>query len=362
MLVMIDGVAEVECMNGRKVGYLAAGASFNEVLALGLFGTRTATIRAVETCRVLAVTASALQRALNKEENTEAQVAFDELQRSRKQQVEEGLPITALPIVCSADDLCAQAIALQAERLELESGALCEMLSSHDPCGIHFLILASGDAVLESVFNRGDDSSDAKPWEVMTLGAGALVPEALAAFYSSRIRATTACVAYRVRQFDFLLAIESCPVGFQWLPHFRMVESEFHTKLLSRLQAGKGVALGLQPHPSDPDIQDWGSRRVTAIGRARKKKTAVLKDFQSILPAYMYGGFLDALPIVPPGFVDSRPSSRGSSREFGSTMASTLRRDASAPELRDTRKQRLRQAGDSGRTQLPQIAPRARAC
>jgi len=344
MLVLLEGMAEVEAKVGAKIGRLTEGATFGEVAALGLFSTRTVTVRALKPCRVVPVPGKVLQRALSESEMEEVRAAFEHLVASRREQVTKGLPISALPIGVRADDVCARAVALQAERVDLDPDEIWSPIHDYDPCGPHFGVLVRGRAVMET-------ASEGRM--VQALVPGALFPEGPAAEYGVHVRALTACEGYRVRQVDFLVAVYSVPSSQEWFYRFKLLERETRSHLCARLSAVRGVSTGVQEHPSDADIHDWKNRRLKAIERARKMK---------VEKAHL-AGKLPTMSNVPRALVDmqlrkqakeemkhrrppsqastaaSRPPSQAASMMSlrPISQASSMSRTSSAPHLQQPR-------------------------
>lgn len=263
MLVVLEGTAEIQAKSGAKIGHLTEGASFGEVAALDLFPCRTATIKAVGRCRILNVTSKALSRAIKCSPEELIRVAFPRLVESRRNQVQRGLPMCALPISARPDDVCVRAVALQAERIDLAPGQTWVPLPDSDTCGPHFGILVKGKAVLETI----EESR-----LVTVLSPGSLLPEGMAAEFRTHCRAITHCEAYRVRQNDFLVAVYSMPSAQEWFYRFRLLDKQVRAHLSSRLSAVRGVTEGIMPHPSDDDIHEWKTRRQKAMEKARRMK------------------------------------------------------------------------------------------
>mmetsp|Transcript_38008 Transcript_38008/g.60223 ORF Transcript_38008/g.60223 Transcript_38008/m.60223 type:complete len:559 (-) Transcript_38008:190-1866(-) len=263
MLVLLDGQADVEAKSGAKIGRIKQYATFGAVSALNLFSCRTVTLKAVGKCRVLHVTAKAFWRALDVLEEPLLSSAFSNLVESRHEQVRIGAPLTALPIQARADDVCVRAVALQAQRIDLAPGDFWEPLPDDHPCGPHFGIMVKGKALLETTEEKR---------LVTALTPGSLFPEGLAAAYNTRARAVTHCEAYRIRQYDFLVAVYSMPSAQDWFYRFRLMERQTIMHLKSRLSSVKGVTDVILPHSCDSVLHEWKARREHAIERARHLK------------------------------------------------------------------------------------------
>eukprot|EP00930_Biecheleria_cincta_P039316 TRINITY_DN27038_c0_g1_i1.p1 TRINITY_DN27038_c0_g1~~TRINITY_DN27038_c0_g1_i1.p1 ORF type:complete len:1590 (+),score=278.54 TRINITY_DN27038_c0_g1_i1:75-4844(+) len=298
MLVVLEGQAQVEAQDGSPIGVYRKGASLGEMVALSLFGEYPATIRAMTDCRVLMVTASALRRALSLPHRTETErQRFKNIVAGRRGQVAHGLPMSALPISIAEDDLCAEAIALQAEEFLLEPGDCWNPLPDDTPWGAAFAVVGDGRGLLELASANprlrrlgGVDSSPAVP--VLSLTTGSLILEGLAAAYGCRVRALSALKIYRVRyvDFDVSVSLESC--SQDWLARFRMLESDIRIQLDHRGGSARGVVDALVVHPCDDDLHKYRARRQKAIGLSRKTKlqlgslmAAVPQDRSVQLPA-----------------------------------------------------------------------------
>lgn len=252
MLLIVEGEAEVLATSGEQLGCFKDGASFGDVTALGLFGTRTVSVRALSRCRVLKVTAKVLQRA------EPAREAVRILVESRKEQVRQGLPLTALPLNLRPNDAGVLSLAMQAERVDLRAGDMWETAGESDPCGLHYLVLAHGRAQLEL-----EDRF------VVHFVPGALVLEGVVAEYGAKIRAHTKCEFYRFREVD-LLALG--PAAKDWFDRFRLLEHNTRKHVSARLLSCRNAERVSAEHPSDGHIHDWKVRREKALDRASRMK------------------------------------------------------------------------------------------
>ncbi|CAE8640279.1 unnamed protein product, partial [Polarella glacialis] len=370
MLVLLEGSAQIESRQGAPLAVLSPGASLGEVAALGLYLTRPSTVRAISNCRVLVITARALQRALSLPARTEEEKeAFKELVADRKKQVSFGWPLSALTVGIAQDDRCARAVALQAERFSLKPDELWMPLSDQATGGRVFSVIVKGRALLEMPSENQDlrklGGIDGSPAVAVTqLFEGSLVLEGLAAAYGTRVRAITAVEVYRVRYIDFDVAVDATPSAQEWMPRFRMLEADVKKQLNHRGPGAQGVVSGLKPHSSDPDIHQWRARRNKAIGKARTK----------VRP----GGGLHSSngnpcvlsPWVPLEDITTNSSRREMSARlqdsstFTSSIAS-LRRDFSAPDLKHARSKfgASTESGQSGGSpssasvRLPRLTP-----
>ncbi|CAK0870873.1 unnamed protein product, partial [Prorocentrum cordatum] len=212
MLVLLEGTADVETKDGEVLGSLRAGASVGEVALMGLFPLRLATLRATKACCVLPVTEKALRRALAEISDNGArrsELALAELAEQRRSQVQQGLPMTGLPLRVTEDNICVRAIALQAMRISLAPNQVWACLPASHPSGPHFGVLASGRAVIEMRL----EETPSKRIKVLPLNPGDLLMEDVAAEFGMELRATSACEGYRVRRVDFRTATTRAPAA-----------------------------------------------------------------------------------------------------------------------------------------------------
>eukprot|EP00435_Cladocopium_sp_Y103_P057461 s146_g19.t1 len=162
MIVLLEGEARIEAQNGTCIDYYDAGSSFGEMAMLGLMKTNPATVRAATACRTLAVRQSALRRSLDLPTRTPSE--------------RQDEPISALKHRGDDDDLCAKAIALQAELKPLKPGESWTLEE-----GGCFCVVTEGRAILELASDNerlrrlGGDETPAVP--VMPLAQGSLVLE-----------------------------------------------------------------------------------------------------------------------------------------------------------------------------------------
>lgn len=259
MLVLLDGRAKVETKTGLHIGTLTAGATFGAAAALGLFETRPSTLRAAVNCRVLIITGGAIRKLLESPEAKEASREMDMLIQSRRQQVEKGLPITALPLHVTAEDLCAKAIALNAERFQLAPGSAWEPHPDSGPCGPHVAVLAKGRGMLEIVSDKRT---------VMSVGPGSLLVEGLLAEHGAQFRASKACEIYSMRRCDIAAAVDAMTSAQGWFLRFRLLEKEVRQDSTLRLQSAHGASVCLVPHQFSDDLKQWKLWREECVTRA----------------------------------------------------------------------------------------------
>ncbi|CAK0820128.1 unnamed protein product, partial [Prorocentrum cordatum] len=286
MLVLLEGTADVESSEGEVLGSLKAEAAIGEVALLGLFPLRLATLRATRACCVLHVTEKALRRALAELSDAGARKserALAELAEQRRAQVQQGLPMTCLPLRVGQDNICVRAIALQARRISLAPRQTWECLPATHPSGPHFCVLASGRAVIE----MRHEEDPGRRIKVLALNPGDLFMEDVASEFGMEVRATSVCEVFRVRKVDFRTAMARAPAAAeQWYPHFRMLEVEAVKVLRSRGQNVCGQLQDCQEHPNSEGIQLWKRRRDRAIARAPRR----------VLPAVLHS---DSQPDLP---------------------------------------------------------------
>lgn len=336
MLIVLEGQAQAETQNGEPLGVYRTGSSLGEMAALGLLESRPATIRASTASKVLVVKWRALERALSLPDRTEAErLSFEGLLAGRREQVARGLPMSALPINIKEDDLCAKAIAIQAEEILIQPGECWMPLSDRTPWGASFTILTEGQGVLELASENqrlrrlgGVDSSPAVP--VLALATGSLILEGMVAAYGCRVRALTATKAYRVRYIDFDIAVhlESC--SSEWLARFRMLESNMAQQLTHRGSSARGVVDAFMENPCDDEIHDLRDRKKKAVSLARKAKMKT-----------------DRMDSVLGGSSISMARTGSTSRLLPAKGGKMLRKDMSAPCLSKSSRDRLKLGASS---------------
>jgi len=243
--------------------------------------------------------------------------------------------MSALPINIKEDDLCAKAIALQAEEIVIQPEECWMPLSDHTPWGASFTILTEGRGLLELASENprlrrlgGVDSSPAVP--VLALARGCLILEGMVAAYGCRVRALTAIKAYRVRYIDFDVAVhlESC--SSDWLARFRMLESDMAQQLTHRSSSARGVVDALVEHPCDDEIHDLRDRKQKAVRLARRAKMKT-DGMDSV-----FGG--SSIPMSRTG---------STSRLLPSKGGKTLRKDFSAPSFSKSSRERVKLGASS---------------
>lgn len=259
MVCLLDGLADVETMQGAKVGELRGGAAFGEAAVLGLLSTRTGTVRAVKKCRVLPVSRGAFQRGLSLPEAKCTKDKFCHLLVERQRQVERGLPLAPLCPAASPQCIAARAIALQAEALDLQPGQSWDFFPDDGPNGPHYGVLAQGKARLETT-HQGRRAG--------IVYAGTLLQEGLYAKHDVRLVADTRCVGYRISRIDFFLAVAAAPTKPAWLDRFMLLEKDAREQAEMRLLATKGADHCRDRHPADAHIAQWSRRKDAALTRS----------------------------------------------------------------------------------------------
>lgn len=317
MFVLLAGTLEVCTRMGEVVGTITGGASFGEVSVLDLFPMRTATLRATESSRALEVPREAIESPMERDAETWglSKEALEQIAEDRRDQVERGLPMCALPIGVGVEDVAVRAIALQAERIDLAPGEIWQPLLDTSPGGPHFGVLAHGRAVLE----LGSDGRS-----VMPMVAGGLFLEGLAAEFGARLRATSACEGYRIRCVDFQVAVSSIPVAFGWYYRYQLLEKETRQHVRVRLTSEIGFVKSKESHPSDDGIREWKARRQDSMNRARHLRRERAHE-------------QNGLPLTPP-FAEQRAtcprphsSPAGRSGNLSRTCSSQPGRPGSSP-------------------------------
>jgi len=263
MQLLLSGEAMLESKDGTDIAPLGEGASYGEINLLGLFHSRMATLRATSDCRVLEVTRAALRQVLDLPENANMHRAFEILVTSRHEQIAKGLPLSALPLNVPHDNLFVRAVALLAERMDVEAGQEWDARPDSDACGPHTCVLAKGRAAVETASGR----------LVVTLVPGSIAADGLIHEHGAHYRAERHCEVYRFRQMDLDLARMSIPSGLEAFYKVRVLEKEARKNLEARLNQTRGCTEGLAPHPADVNIMAWKYRRTEAIDYANHLKS-----------------------------------------------------------------------------------------
>lgn len=292
MLVMLEGEAVVEAQNGSRIGRYGPNASLGEVAVLGLVDSHPARVRAATDCRVLPVKAAALSHALAMpNRRPEEREEINRLIEQRRSQVMEGIPMSALPIAISKEDVCSKAIALQADPTHLEPGGIWQPKADDSTAGPCFSVVTQGRALLEiaspneRLRRLGGDETPAVP--VIPLEPGSLILEGIAAEFACRVRAISAVKVHRVRYVDFDIAtrLESC--SQDWLARFRMIENSTRRLLEDRGAAATGVVEALTDHAFKEDLEKYRERRKKALGvnfQQKLRSGGLVYDFSMMLP------------------------------------------------------------------------------
>ncbi|CAK9035339.1 unnamed protein product [Durusdinium trenchii] len=245
MMVLVDGYVQIYAKDIGPVGVLGPGASFGEAALLGLLHVRTATVQAVQDCAVVEIRQDILERAkFRRLKECLLLLAFERCQQSQQHQPLASLPI-GVPAYASA---CASLVALVAERMDIPAGEAWWPVPDTHPSGPHFGVLASGLARLELSTGR----------YICRMKSGSYVPEGLLAKHDALLRAASSCLAYRVPQYDFILAVGSNPECRDWYDRCREHEQQIRQALSLQLRnavkaaATSHAASRTMPTPSHP--------------------------------------------------------------------------------------------------------------
>jgi len=358
MFVVLEGSVDLETRTGAPVGRLGVGGALGDTEALGLFNTCVVTARAAAHCRLLRVTREAVQQALLGPHGKDMRAGFKRLVESRREQVHSGRPLCGLKIGASPDDVTVKTVALQAERVPLESGELWEPVPDDDPCGPRVGVFLAGRAVVELKSGR----------EVMPITAGCILLEGVLSEFGARVRAVSSdCEAYRVRLFDLLAASKYGDKVPDWFYQFRLLENDTTKHLRSKLVNTRGLVNNKSTHLCDPCIRDWAARRKESVRRAemmRAEKASVLSTGKGsvpqlpLLPPDKFGttGFRswDKVPLPPLVYPSSKSRSSGKVLPKGLASYPVLRlpKINSEPNLRGAKEaaRRPSRAPPSGRS------------
>ncbi|CAJ1406281.1 unnamed protein product, partial [Effrenium voratum] len=263
MLIMVQGSAHMRTRVGDDIGTMKKGSMFGEVNALGLFKYSMASVHTTEKCRVIVLSHQAMRQALATPaaKHEGITLAFEHLVERRLEQVERGVPLCSMGISAQKEDVRVRAIALLAERADLETGDAWTPISDTEPSGPFFGVLVSGRVMVEI----GPEHHI-----VLQLTSGAIFPEGLLASYGAVCRAETACEAYRVRWHDFCMAVGlSTPAASDWFWKFRVQEKATVERLTRRLQSVQGLLDVTLPHARHDEIQAWKASRTAKNTEAR---------------------------------------------------------------------------------------------
>lgn len=283
MILLVAGAAQMRTRVGDDIAVMRKGSIFGEINALGLFNYSMATIQTTERTRLLVLPHLAMKQALAtpaaKQEGIT--LAFQKLVDGRFDQVERGVPLCSMGIAAQKDDPRVRALALLAERTDLETGDEWTPVSDAEPSGPFFGVLVAGRVMVEI----GPEHHI-----VLQLTAGAIFPEGLLASYGAVCRAETTCEAYRMRWHDFYMAVGlSTPAASDWFWKFRVQEKATVERLTRRLQSVQGLLHVNLPHAKDSEIQAWKAQRGERIVQAKKNSNSLAVQAAS-----------ERLPILDP--------------------------------------------------------------
>lgn len=269
MILLVAGAAQMRTRVGDDIGMMRKGSMFGEINALGLFNYSMATIQTTERTRLLVLPHAAMKQALASPAAKQEGicVAFQKLVDGRYDQVDRGVPLCGMGITSQKDDPRVRAIALLAERTDLEAGDEWCPVPDAEPAGPFFGVLVSGRVMVEI----GPEHHI-----VLQLTSGAIFPEGLLASYGAICRAEMTCEAYRVRWHDFYMAVGlSTPSATDWFWKFRVQEKATVERLTRRLQSVQGLLHVNVPHRKDEEIQAWKAQRGERISQAKKMNSTL---------------------------------------------------------------------------------------
>lgn len=278
MILLVAGAAQLRTRVGDDIGMMRKGSMFGEINALGLFNYSMATIQSTERTRLLVLPHAAMKQALASPAAKQEGicVAFQKLVDGRYDQVDRGVPLCGMGITTQKDDPRVRAIALLAERRDLEAGDEWCPVPDSEPAGPFFGVLVSGRVMVEI----GPEHHI-----VLQLTSGAIFPEGLLASYGAVCRAETTCEAYRVRWHDFYMAVGlSTPSATDWFWKFRVQEKATVERLTRRLQSVQGLLHVNVPHRKDEEIQAWKAQRGERISQAKRMSSTLAVQASDRLP------------------------------------------------------------------------------
>ncbi|OLP91548.1 hypothetical protein AK812_SmicGene26738 [Symbiodinium microadriaticum] len=242
--------------DGNPVGIGGRGFVIGELALMGLFPFRTATVTALKATDTVFVKSWNFQKMLG--ESAPAQDYIEKLDQEKRAQVIRGVPMAALPVTASPEDVCARAIALHSTRYILAPGEEWKV-PPDPPAGAHNWVFARGRAVLL----MGPADHPVNP--ILTLGAGGgvpLLPEPLPVKFGARVVAVTAVEAFRTSCMDMQLTTNSVKSMPSWYRRYLILEKQVTEQLGTKLIRSKAVIDMVSLH-KEP-IQLRSSRPVTA--------------------------------------------------------------------------------------------------
>jgi len=256
MIMVVEGEVEIKSKDGTVVGIGGRGFAIGELALMGLFPFRTATVTALKATDTVFVKSWNFQKMLG--ESGPAQDYIEKLDQEKRAQVIRGVPMAALPVTASPEDVCARAIALHSTRYILAPGEEWKV-APDPPAGAHNWVFARGRAVLL----LGPADHPVNP--ILTLGAGGgvpLLPEPLPVKFGARVVAVTAVEAFRTSCMDMLLTANSVKSMPSWYRRYLILEKQVTEQLGTKLIRSKAVIDMVSLH-KEP-IQLRSSRPVTA--------------------------------------------------------------------------------------------------
>lgn len=256
MIMVVEGEVEIKSKDGTVVGIGGRGFVIGELALMGLFPFRTATVTALKATDTVFVKSWNFQKMLG--ESAPAQDYIEKLDQEKRAQVIRGVPMAALPVTASPEDVCARAIALHSTRYILAPGEEWKV-PPDPPAGAHNWVFARGRAVLL----MGPADHPVNP--ILTLGAGGgvpLLPEPLPVKFGARVVAVTAVEAFRTSCMDMQLTTNSVKSMPSWYRRYLILEKQVTEQLGTKLIRSKAVIDMVSLH-KEP-IQLRSSRPVTA--------------------------------------------------------------------------------------------------
>lgn len=264
-----------------------------------------ATIRATSDCRTIEVSEGALTRALERTAIPSLAQGLRHLVARRRVQVSRGVPLAALPeFGAEATEAAVRTVALLSELVQLQTGDVWAPVGDSDPNGAWMGFLVKGRVKIEL---HGEAQ--------LTITAGSVVPEGLAAEFGAHIRADTACEAYRLPRSDFDIAVASDTAAQKWIWLLRLHEKQLSDKLRSRLNSAEGLQRSMLPHVRDREIQTWTARRIKSTSTASRRREERAQSFAEAVPPHgPPEGFMPLQSHTGSVRSERRPSSRTLSR------------------------------------------------
>lgn len=263
MLILLQGTATAEVASGTMIGQLVDGSFLGEAAVMGLFKTRMVTLRATSPCSVVELHASVLREVLEHEQAAEHRDLLGKAVAQRRWQVARGLPIVCMPLRPNVEEPCVRVLALHAQHLVQPADKAWAPAPDDNPYGPFFAVMARGHARVEM---------EMEARFVTTVRAGEIVHEGLVADYNAYFRATSLCEVYRLREFDYQVALKTLPPTGPWFQEFQVLFKKHLDRLRTRLNAARGVVECLNQKPISNSIVTWSRARAVSIENAKRIK------------------------------------------------------------------------------------------